>query len=566
MSRHVQALAGIGLVLGGSVAPSVALAQTNRVPDPNASRVMVAVFRSGEKDLGVKAADAVRTRVGGDFPAKQIYVLPKADLVANLEASGFPVTEALEPHDQKALATLLRADEYVTGSVSKTETGVKVEAEMVLSRDNTLVQPLGTYEAKSVGDAAKLISHEFKEARKQIEFEKKCTSLGRQGQFDQAIAAAKEGIAAYPKATLVRTCWAQVLVSQKAAPAQMAEVASEIVKLDPENKQGLSILAQAYKDMNKPDSAVAVLTKLLATDPRNPRLQKDVVDALTSMTDPAAARPVIDQAIANNPGDPELLRTRWLILLGQGDYKEAFKQGAELIQIDSSLADTTYFIRTARAYAADSQPQKAAESAAKGLQKFPNQPSLMYEQIFSLRAAGQLQPALDALDRALAAKVPVENAAVFRIQLLKDLGRDAEVLPAIQQAIAAGDTTNNLRVLLIQSAAASYQKAAASKAPEDFAGAVDLLKYAVSATTGQLMQQASFYLGATYVQYGQAKLAIASQDKSCQPAKEAKDMFIEAQILLPKGGAIAPDAAAQLMGALRQLDPYADQTIKAYCK
>ena len=138
-TRHIQAIAGIGLALGGTLLPSVASAQYNRVPDPNATRVMVAVFRSAEKGLGVQAADAVRSRMTSDFPFKQVYVLPKQDLTATLEASGFPTTEALEPHDQKALASLLRADEYITGTATKSEAGVKLEAALVLARDNSLV-------------------------------------------------------------------------------------------------------------------------------------------------------------------------------------------------------------------------------------------------------------------------------------------------------------------------------------------------------------------------------------------------------------------------------------------
>lgn len=566
MSRHFQALAGIGLALGGTLVPSVASAQYNRVPDPNATRVMVAVFRSAEKGLGVQAADALRSRMGSDFPFKQVYVLPKQDIVATLEASGFPVADALEPHDQKALATILRADEYLAGTVSKTATGVKVDAQLVLARDNTLVQPLGTYEAKSVGDAAKEISRELKEARKQLEFEKKCTSLGRQGQYDQAIAAAKEGIAAYPKATLARTCWAQVLISQKAPAQQMLEVSREIVNLDPKNKQGLAILAQAYRDLNQQDSSVVTLTRLLATDPKNPRLQKDVVDALTAMANPAIARPIIDEAVASNPGDPELLRARWFILLGQRDFKEAFKQGDELVKLDTSFADTTYFIRTSRAYAADSQAQKAAETAAKGLQKFPNQPALVYEHILSLQKSGQLQPALEALDKALAAKVPVENSSTMRILLLKDLGRTEEIMPAIKSSIAAGDTSSNLKVLALQTANDLTKKAGASKTPEDYEAAIDALKYADSVVPNELKAQSQFLLGAAYVPYGQMLLTNAQASKDCAMVKKAKDMFVEAQILLPKGGSFAPDAMRQYMGFVMQLDPAADQMVKAYCK
>jgi tetratricopeptide (TPR) repeat protein len=566
-SRHFQAIAGLGVALGGTfLVPSVASAQINRVPDPNATRVMVSVFRSAEKGLGVQAADAVRSRVSSEFPFKQVYLLPKQEIVATLEASGFPTTEALEPHDQKALAVIVRADEYITGNAAKTPTGVKIDAQLVLSRDNTLVQPLGTFEGKSWNDAAALMSKELKEARKQIDAEKKCNNAGRAGQYDAAIAAAKEGIAAYPKSTLARICWANVLVTQKAPADQQLTLAKEIVAIDPKSRPGLAILAQAYRDTNQGDSAVVTLTRLLATDPKNPRLQKDVVDALTVLASPKVARPVIDEAVAANPGDPDLLKTRWIILLSTRDFKEAFAQGEELVKLDTSFADTTYFIKTARAYASDSQPQKAAEYAAKGLQKFPNNPSLVYEQILSLQKAGQLQQALDALTKAEAAKVAVENASTFRIQLLNDLGKTDEVVPAIKAAIAAGDSSSNLRILLLKAGQDAYKKASASKNFDDFKTAVDLLKYADTAVKGEQKAQAQFLLGATYVAFGQAKLVVSDQTKQCQDVKDAKDFFVEAQILLPKGGSFSPDAMRALMGQVMQLDPAADARVKAYCK
>jgi hypothetical protein len=70
----------------------------------------------------------------------------------------------------------------------------------------------------------------------------------------------------------------------------------------------------------------------------------------------------------------------------------------------------------------------------------------------------------------------------------------------------------------------------------------------------------------TYVTFGQLKLAEAQANKACAPAKEAKDMFVEAQIMLPKGGSFAPDAMRAAMTGVMQLDPAADQMIKAFCK
>ncbi len=565
--RLLPAWFAVGAVLGGSLlAPAVASAQYVRAPDPNATRVLVAVFRSSEKGLGVQAADAVRSRVNTEFPFKQVYVLPKNDINATLEASGFSITDALEPHDQRALATLLRADEYVTGSATKTADGVKVDAALVLARDNALVQPVGSYDAKNLGQAAGLIAKELKEARKQIAAERKCVNLAREQKYAEAIEAAKEGIVAYPRATLVRICHANVLVAQKAPAAEQLAVAREIVDIDPRSRPGLAILAQSYRELNQQDSAVVMLTRLLATDPRNPRLQRDVVEALAALANPRIARPVIDTAVTLNPGDPDLLRLRWLILLSTRDFKEAFAQGEELVKLDTAFADTTYFIRTAAAYAADSNFAKAAETSAQGLAKFPGHPGLTFSQIVALRQAGKPQESLEALGKATAAKIPVENGSFLRVSLLKDLGRSAEIVSVARELIAGGDTSSTLRQMVLGVGNEQRTAAAKSNSADDYKLAIGTLKYADSVTTGASKAQAQFLLGVTYVTFGQLKLSEAQTAKACAPAKEAKDMFIEAQIMLPKGGSFAPDAMRAAMSGVMQLDPAADQMIKAFCK
>jgi tetratricopeptide (TPR) repeat protein len=275
---------------------------------------------------------------------------------------------------------------------------------------------------------------------------------------------------------------------------------------------------------------------------------------------------VIDEAVQANPGDPELLRTRWLILLSTRDFREAFAQGDELVKIDTSFADTTYFIRTAAAYAADSQFQKSAETASKGVAKFPGHPGLTYSQIVALRSAGQNQQALEALEKAISAKIEVENGSYLRLLMLKDLSRATEIVPAARELIAAGDTSLAVRQMVVQVGNDQFRAAGASKSPDDFANAIATLKYADSIASGQLKAQAQFLLGAAYTSLGGIKLQDAYTNKTCQPAKDAKDMFVEAQIMLPKGGSFAPDAMRQYMGQVMQLDSSADQIVKAYCK
>ena len=129
---------------------------------------MITTFQSTDKDLGQKAAEELRNRVTRDADARKLVVIPKTDIVKTLEASGYPATEALQPNDAKALATLLRADEYIDGVVTKTPTGVKVESRLILARDQNLGQPLPPAEAGNIGQAAAQISKSYQQAREQL--------------------------------------------------------------------------------------------------------------------------------------------------------------------------------------------------------------------------------------------------------------------------------------------------------------------------------------------------------------------------------------------------------------
>ncbi|MCC6243318.1 MAG: hypothetical protein IT353_10780 [Gemmatimonadaceae bacterium] len=579
MTRKLTALAGIGLAISGSMMTASALVaqggvtnlRQNRVPDPNAKRVMVTVFKgissdAKEKDLGVKAADDLRARIGSEFPFKQVYVLPKTEINSYLEASGFSTTEALAAHDARALASLVRADEYVTGTATKTATGYKVDANMVLARDASLVQPLGSYEGQKLGDALKLVSAEMKEARKQLDYEQKCVNSAREKKYDAALAFAKEGVVAYPKSTLARICQANVMVEMKASNEELLKISKEIVAIDARSRPGLSLLAQTYRNLNQQDSAVVTLTALLATDPTNPRLQKDVVEAIAATANPRIARPVIDTAVAMNPGEPDLLRLRWLILSAVRDYKEMHAQGEELVKLDTSFADTTYFIRTAAAYQQDSQFQKAAETAAKGLQKFAAPPSLTSVQIAALTQAGQYEQALSLLDKAEAAKIPVENASLIRMTGYEKLGRMGEMLPLLQKQIADGDTSTVVRQQVLKIGDDKRKSAQKNNSAAEYDEALKIIQYVETEAKGALKAQAGFLMGATYVTYGQLKLNTSITEKNCALAKEAKNMFADAQINLPKGGSTALEAMRQLMGAVVQLDPEADKAVKAFCK
>lgn len=550
-------------------APSFAAAQAPQRPaDPNAKWMLVEVFRATgkpERDLGTKAAESMRRRIEREISRKEVYLIPSLEMKAMLEASGFPVDVPLEPHDARALAAQLRADEYIAGEVFKDDTGAyKVQAHLVLTRDNTLVQPLGELHTKKMDDALQGLAAELKMARAQLPHEQKCINEARQRNWDAAAAAARAGIEVYPKAVLARVCLANVMVEQKVADRELLKVATEITDIYPNSRPGLSLRAQAFRALDMPDSAITALATLLTTNPNDARLQKDVIEAISAFGNPRAARPIVEEAVARNPGDSDLLRLRWLILLAVRDYKEAFEAGEELVRLDTAFADTTYFVRTAAAYAADSQPQKAAETAARGVAKFPENAGLNFTLVAALRSSGQSQQALEVLQRATAAGIKVEDAGLLRVALTRDLGDEEGAIRLAVDAIKGGDVSPAPQLLAIGNA--RYQKANASKVPEDFDAAIAVIDLADEYNKGELKVQAKFLKGAASVFAAQYRITGGAEQRNCEMVRKGKEQLVDAQINLPAGGQFQPQAVPQLMGLAAQLDGYADQAIKAICR
>lgn len=568
MARSFHSLlAGVSTLALFGVSAAMSAQPAPRPPHPDAKWMLVEVFKAGglpEKDLGGKAADAMRRRIGREFSNRQVHLIPKEEMKGILEASGFPADVPLEPHDARALASQLRADEYITGHVIKNDTSYTVDAQLVLTRDNSLVQPLGEFTTKKFDQAIEQLASELKLAREQLVFEQKCVNSARSREWDAAAAAAKEGIEAYPKAVLARVCLANVMVEQKASNEDLLAISREIVDLSPTSRNGLALKAQALRALDMQDSAITTLTTLLATNPNDARLQKDVIDAITAFGNPRIARPIVEEAVARNPGDADLLRLRWLILLAVRDFKEAFDAGDDLIRLDTAFADTTYFNRTAAAYAADSQPQKAAETAARGVAKFPTNGSLNYTLVAALRSSGQLQQALEVLNKATSGGVDVEDAGLLRVTLMKDLGDNDGALATARDLIAKGDSSPAIVVLSLGNTL--YQAASQSKVPTDFDKAIEVLAFAEQVNKGEQKVQAKFLFGASHLYAAQYRLVAAQESKNCAEIKKGQESLVEAQINLPAGGAFAPEAVPQYMGVAAQLDGFATSLAAAYCK
>src|SRR5918999_1146958 len=397
----VRAMQRRGLQLAGLVAAVAAAgaapadAQTGRTVEPDA-RILVATFRSADRGLGVAGADAIRSRVSQEVPQKQLLVIRKEDINGTLAASGYAADSALSPSDMKELAKLMRADEILDGVVTKTPEGVRVDARLLLARDVALAQPLPPASARNVGDAARQIARDLKEARKQLAANKRCENHLRERQFDQAIAAAREGIAAYPQATLARLCLLSALAdtSRKTPSDQIIAAGNEVLAIDPNSRIALGIVFTAQKAKGQNEAAVATLMRMQKADPTNTQLAQTIAIEVARL-DPERALPVLQPLVEQNPGDIDLMKLLWAVQLRAQQYKGAIQTGEQLAKLDTTIVDSTYFTRMIAAYAADSQPQRAAEYAGRAVRRYPQNASARLVFAQTLRRAGQLPQAAE---------------------------------------------------------------------------------------------------------------------------------------------------------------------------
>ncbi len=525
-------------------------------------RVMIPTLQSTDKDLGVQAAEAIRSQLTKQTNLRDLVVVPKVDINSSLQSSGYSTTEALAPGDAKALATLVRAPEYLEGTVTRTPTGYKIDSRLIISRDMTKGQILPTAQGAKLDDAASQVARSIRDARRQLGAEENCHNDVVQGKYQEAVAAARQGLAGYPNANIVLVCLAEAYNALK-MPDSVVAVAERVRANDPRNIPALRMLAETYRARNEPTKRLEVLSSLTAADPTNIRLIQDVVNEYAAMGHAQQAIPLVRDLLQNNPGDPALLNLAWLVYLNAKDYEGAINVGNEMVRVDTAAATADYYTRLVAAYTALNQPQKASEAAALGAKKFPNDPNLSLIGANSLYRAGNLQLALDAAKKAVAANPKNPQGYYLLATIQGALNQYDDVANTLNQAKANGADPTALSQLALQQGSNAYKAGTASKDRADFQRAIKFLQLSDQL---QSSADAKFLLGASAFSLGQSAVNDANEKRSCDLARMARDAFNLASMNLPAGGQKYPNEAAQLMTAIPQFTPAVDNEVKRFCK
>jgi tetratricopeptide (TPR) repeat protein len=556
----LAAAIGLGVGVAGAQAPP-------RQHDADALKLLVVPAFNGDKSIACKAAMDLRDRIEDDLDSRHLWIVSRSNIEETLKASGFPVCDPITPSDAKQLSSQLRADAYVDGTIGKvtlaTGPGVHLDARLVLARGAEFAQPLPPAEGKDIGAVSKQVSKSLEQALKQIPGEDKCYKAAGQQQYPAALAAAQQAITLYPQSTLARLCIANVYAAEHLPPDSIISATKPILALDPHNRRSLELIGQAYYDNKQYKEAVQAWTQLIAGDPSNSDLIERIITLIVQSGHAEDALPIMDTVVKANQGDPKLLELQYRLYIVTKHYDKAAPIGEEVVKEDTAFADTLFYQRQILAYEGDSQPAKAAEAAAKGVQKFPNSETLMTFQAQELVKAGQVAQAKQLLLQILAKDPKNANAAQMLLTIYAQAGNPDSTLWAIHQAVAAGVSNTAAAAIALGQGNSYYRKGNASKSRDTLDIAIRFLAYSDTLSPDDTPK---FLMGASAFVAGYSAAQDASKDKSCPLAKQATDYFTVTSNNAPAGLQKYRDAAEQILKGLQQLNPFVQKEVKAFCK
>ena len=579
-----RAATAVALSFGLLGAPDAISAQRpGMAPAADTPRLLVAVFASPDRLTGVQTADAIRTRISTSVPVRTLYVIPRNDIVAYLESSGYKPDSSLGTADLKELARLLRADEILYGTVSRGASGVRLEPRLLLASDTRYAQPLPTVDASNPNDAARNIERAVLDARKQLADNRACMNAIRDKLHAKAIASAQAGIVKYPNATIARLCLANAFQDMKAPPDSALRVLNEVIRIDPKNSMALGFAFVAYQQKGDQENAIRSLVKMLELEPGNPMLQGQVVNELAKLGKPTVALPILDTLLMQNPGDPTLMRQKWLLTLAAAAsadtgaprtayIEQAVAAGEGMVRADTTLGDSTYYSRMiAAASTTPSLAAKGAELAARATQKFPRIAEFWALKATAERKAGQLQAADASVRQAITIDPKYPNANLILAQVNLDMNRPDTAVAVARRAVAGGEDAKQWAGVLVAAANAAWKVADASKAVEDYRKVLSLAqesdRMSQTPTAKFFRGIASFYIGLDALQSASAesKAKRPSNPKLCAYGKTAQEMFLETMTNMPAGGAVDKNVAGQVLQVVQQQTATVDQIIKQTC-
>ncbi|HEY7395973.1 MAG TPA: hypothetical protein VH559_14060, partial [Gemmatimonadaceae bacterium] len=474
--------------------------------------------------------------------------------------------------------------------------GTTIRGELVLMRDERLRQPIAEATASRIDSAATLFARGLAAARAQLVPERRCENALREGSGSRAVAAARDGVAAYSRSTIARVCLLWALRQTSARSADILAVATDVLAMSPANAHALESAAIALDSLKRRPEAADHWLRLARTDTADLDLSLRVSYALLDGGNAKPAEPFIAALAVGHPDDLRFTQQKWRVAYENKHWPVAIEAAEVLLARDTvAIRDSAFFYRLGLAYRAAEKPFKAVETLARGVSLFPKDARLysLYTQAIKaeadtvvprglalfpksadllalngkeLRSHGKIEESLDAIKRAVTLDSTMSQGQLMVAQLEMEMGRPDSALVALHRALASGEDSPLVAAFALAKGNALYKTANGSKSSTDFATALHLIAYSDTVHT---TQQARFLTGAAALGVAQTTLtdAFKLKDKaaSCRLARVGAELLPLARTGLQSGDETFAEAAKQSLSYLDQLDTYASQQIKAVC-
>jgi len=575
LAAGIITLSALGAPLMAQSGRSQEPAQRGGPPAQDTPWILVTTFASSDRQLGVQAADELRKRLQVEHSAKELAVVTRNSVNSTLETSGYRPDSSLSTSDLMELGRQLHGEYVVDGKVTRMGNGVKVDARLLMRTGQQIVaQPLPVTNARDAGDAAKIVEKSISDALKQIPAYKDCLAALRAAKYDEAAMRARAGVGAYPNAAWSRVCLLNAYTLNKnTAPDSIISVSNQILAIDPSSLLALSNLADAYKSKGDKDKAIEINLRIYRLDPSNQAIAQSIVQELAQSGAPDKALPIIDSLMASNPGDPAMIKTKWLLQLRIGRFKEALRTGEELVKVDTASATVDYFNRQIGAAQSDNNNPKITEYASKASQKFTREISFPLLLAQTYRRTGQLQDAMHAATKATVIDPRDTRGWQLAIVTANDLNQPDSALALAQRALASGADRSQIAPTMLAPVNAAVKKAQASKARGDWQEALKAAELvdgvAASPETKFFIGVSSFQIAADILSGVQPLVKstrAADRATACNGAKEAEGYLAKTSIAMPAGGKVDAAVAGQILGNVANYNDFVSQVKKAFCK
>ena len=577
-----------------------ASAQKKPAPEFTRQSLLISNFRHdtvGDKRIGRKAASAVRSRMLKLVNRKEVDVVDNEDVALELEKAGYDINFSPTLGELRLLGRVMRADEYLMGSIDRVGNAYRLSGELVLVRDERLRQPLPSYTAPSLDAAADQFARSAAAARAQLIPERRCENALRDGKGAEALAHARAGVAAYASSTLARTCLVWSLRATHAPATEVLTVAQEVLAIDSINPHVLEAAAISLDSLRRRDEAARMWLRLARTDTTNLELQERVANALVDGGNKRPAEDFLVPLVKKHPDYVPLVRQKWRVAFDNRDWPVAIEAAESLMQLDElARDDSTFHLRLATAYRADGKPFKSIETLShavprfpgdarlytlytqyiraeadtvipRGLALFPKSGDLLAMQARELRSRGKLQESLDAARQAVTADSTLSQGQLMVAQVEMELGRPDSALASLRRALSGGEDTALVAQFALAKGNSLYRAAGGTKTSSDFSLA---LRFLALSDSLRASPQSQLLVGAAALGVAQAALTeapkLSDKTESCRLARLGAEMLPMAKSALTAGQDAFPEAAKQSLENAGVLDPYAAQQVQAFCQ